>query len=663
MSERNGFEMQMSPGAQPPSGLGDRVLVGLATLVLLAGALIAVGNVLPDPDEIGQASAQPSSRPSRTPRPLPTPAPPRIATVEAADVEITAPPQTYAFSGWVRALEDVVVYSSPDLGGGESGVLKAGEFTYADQADQAPEDPGWLSIQAPLGWIASREGGVERVRRYEYPQARYSGWVGDLAAGPHGFVSLVMPPSDPDHYPPSLVASSVDGSRWQSNEAPFVGPWYGGSVAWGPAGWLAAVGVSDEIHQRVLLWSSSDGQRWSELGMLGGVEREYVARFIGSADGYLLETYPDGRGGSGGPSIWSSSDGLTWRESTSPVLQRPTGDRRLVALQHGYYLSDVGDGPGTSLGAFSPDGLSWSEIESVPDGIDLQLTELDGRLVAVDLDRVTLQVRVWSADREGGTVSWLRESASDAAFAGGVVSALVADGTRAYAFGWDLVTEEPLVWTGDGVHWLRSPLPAAFGGLPARAAAGPTGVVVIGFRHTLRGDNPIFWWRTAVGGWAPEADPLLEAVPDPSGDECPALPGDVLEYTVVDAAAVVACHGDVPISFRAYSTPCPDCWGTMEGDPRPAWLLNPSGDQLFLSPQPDGGWTGTAVLSPSIAGPHPEWRGAWIEVTGHFDDEAAATCHRDPTPDEVSFWAGQVASIEQCRLTFVVTAVTPVDGP
>jgi hypothetical protein len=247
---------------------------------------------------------------------------------------------------------------------------------------------------------------------------------------------------------------------------------------------------------------------------------------------------------------------------------------------------------------------------------------------------------------------------------GGVVGQLVSDGTRLFAFGWDLATEEALVWTRDGQQWVRSSLPDSFGGIPMVAAAGPRGSVVVGYRRSLRGDNPVFWHRSATGRWLPEADPILVGVPDPSGDDCPALPDEFLEYIVVDAAAVVSCHGAKPITFRAYSVVCNGCSGTMEGNPAPAWLLNPQTDQLWLSPDDvHTDWTSTAVLDPSLVPRDPAWTRAWLEVTGHFDDPAAATCQREPVADEIAYWYGVQSFIDQCRMTFVVTDVTVISPP
>lgn len=666
MTDRDRFELDMSPGMEPQSGLGDRALVGLALLVLVGAAVIAVSKVLPDPDQVAQGSEAPSSSAERTPRPGPTPKPPRVATVQEPDVEISPQQPTYQFYGWVRALNDIVIRYEPNPDATEMGVLKKDEIASASSQEHPEDGSGWLLLEESGGWIATVVGGVEQVRRYEYPRYEYSGNINSIVAGPDGFVASVIPPASSDAYGQSARAAiSTDGAHWRSAGEPLVDSWSGGWIAWGPAGWLAATYVTDESNGRIWIWSSGDGFQWTRLGVLAGID-EYVIQLLGNDDGYLLETY-DGRrdGGSSSGSLWSSTDGQTWVESQDPVLSgRGYGERRIVALDHGYYLSDGDVRVSSNLtAAYSADGQAWTELDNGPDGVGLQLTDFGGGIVAIDLNRSSLAPRVWSATVADGQLSWIRESAADAAFQGAVVRQLVSDGTRLYAFGWDNANEEPLVWTGNGLHWLRSSLPDSFGGIPIVAAAGESGVVVVGSRQSLRGANPIFWHRTATGQWLPESEPILAVVPDPT-TECQDLPDEFLEYAVIDQAAAISCHGARPFTFRAFSVECRDCFGEMEGNPEPAWLLNPKQGQLFLgTSETTNNWSSTAVLGPSLIPPDPAWTGSWLEVTGHFDDPAASTCRVEPRADSIQWWTGLRPLVDQCRMTFVVTGVQVVSGP
>ena len=662
MSGRDPFDLvELSPAEQPPSGFGDRFLVGLALVVLVGGGLIAVANALPDADETAQASP---SEPARSVRPIPTPQPPRVATVESPDIEFAPDvPQRYAFDGWIRASVDLVIRTYPQLDAPEIGVLKADDVAYASQQDQPADEPGWLNLQETAGWVATIAGGEPLAHRYEWPQVRGSGWIQSVSAGPNGFVAMVAPPSNPYVYDYPRPAISTDGASWHATgSAPF-GRWYAPPPAWGPAGWLVAARASDAIENqvRVLIWSSPDGLRWTRLGMIGEVDRDYVVQVIGSDHGYLMETQSD----QGRSTFWSSVDGHTWRESTDPIINGPIyTQRQFWGVAGGFYLSDVPSGGVTdpSLAAYSADGLTWSKMAG-PNGVNLRLTGFEGGIVAFDIGQTTQATRVWSAAITNGQLVWQHHSELDQAFADAVVTQVVSDGNRAFAFGWDRSTEDPLVWTRTGMQWLRSALPGSFGGLPVLAAGSDGRVVVVGNRHSLRGDNPIVWHRTAGGGWLPEPDPMLELVPDPPADDCPALPTDYLEFMVIDSAAVISCYGPAPITFRAYSASCYQCGGEQEGNPQPAWLINSSMNALYLAPDENsGGWSSTAVLAPDLT-LDTAWTNAWIDVTGHFDDPAAATCHIEPTIDMIQWWSGQQSTIDQCRQTFVVTGVTVATGP
>lgn len=661
MTDPDLSRLEMSQGTQPPSGTGERILVGLAAIALVGGLLIAVANAVANDDEVAAASQSPSVAPVRTPRPTPTPAPARVAIVQEPEVEIAPVEQPYEFNGWIRAMSDLVIRSSPALEAMEIGVLKMDEILQVSQQNRPDDEAGWLFLAERQGWVQTVADGEQLAQFYEYPRFRSSGWVNSLTAGPEGFVATLTPTADPYSYEPPAPAISGDGVRWRlANSSPF-GSWFG-SVAWGPAGWLAAGYVSDASRGRIVLWSSPDGLRWSRLGMLAGVENEYLGQLLGSDRGYLLETYPERGPGGNGPGLWSSTDGLTWNESVDLILRRSTFiERRIVAIARGFYMFDANlIGPHPAL--FSADGERWSEVVDGPNGPGLQVTAYRDGIVAIDA-REKAAPHVWAGSVAKGRLAWSRRAESDSAFRGGVVTQLVSDGSSIFAFGWDWATQEPLVWTRETEHWLRTPLPERFGGTPLMAAAWPGGVVVVGHRPSLRGENPVFWHRTAVGGWLPEPDPVMPEIPDPPADQCSALPTDFLAFSVVDVGATIACHGAAPITFRAWSVECAGCSGYYGGRAEPAWLLNPEANQLYLSPKETfGDWQSTVVLGPSLT-PDRSWTSNWVEVTGHFDDPAARSCRVEPSVEELAWWPGPRSVIDQCRLTFVVTDVRIVSGP
>ena len=661
MAGRDPFELvEVSPGAEPPSGIGDRVLVGLALIALVGGALIAVTNALPDADELAEASIEPSA-PVRTPRPAPTPIPPRVIAVERRDV--VAEPITYAptFSGWIRANVDLVIRYSPEPNGLERGMLLQGEVAYADQGDEQAGEAGWLALQPPHeGWIASVDGENQLVERYQQPTYITSGYVRSVTAGPDGFVALVWPPGDSFSYHNSYPVASLDGVTWQSGSSTaFAGSELIG-VAWGSAGWLAVSNTNGPDQNEISLWTSHNGLAWSPLGIMAGMQGAYALQISASDRAYLLETSTY-RGDSN--TLWSSADRLTWRESVKHgVDPGNTGWGRTNAFSAGFYRWN-GDQTDVRIvpAAFSQDGETWSRVEDGPSGVNRPMTSIEDRILAIDVDPQTMAPRVWVGTVAGDTLLWRHDSSADASFAGAVVTQLVTAGQRALAFGWDRSTEEPLTWSGDGHRWLRESLPESFGGPPQLAAAGGSGVVLVGHRPTLRGDNPIFW-RLTARGWEAEAEPVLELVPDPSTDACPAPPSDFLAFSVIDHAAAIVCFGDAPITFRAWSVSCEGCYGTGPGAYRPDWLANPIANQLLLSPiEENTGWWTSVVVDPSLA-MDSSWTETVLEITGHFDDPAAATCHYEPAAQELSYWSGQRSFIDQCRQSFVVTAVSVVSS-
>jgi hypothetical protein len=53
----------------------------------------------------------------------------------------------------------------------------------------------------------------------------------------------------------------------------------------------------------------------------------------------------------------------------------------------------------------------------------------------------------------------------------------------------------------------------------------------------------------------------------------------------------------------------------------------------------------------------PAWAGAWLDLTGHFDDVESSTCHYEPVPADIAYWGGPQSVINGCRQAFVVTGV------
>ncbi|HEX9765620.1 MAG TPA: hypothetical protein VGA36_02580, partial [Nitriliruptorales bacterium] len=310
----------------------------------------------------------------------------------------------------------------------------------------------------------------------------------------------------------------------------------------------------------------------------------------------------------------------------------------------------------------------WSSVpaDEGPRGANLKVAVLDGLVIGMGTNTADGAIQVWTGTAFGNDLIWGSGGPAIGLPSGVGLAGLASDGQRAVALVWQRSTDEPGAWTStDGISWTQARLPdGGFGGIPRVLAVGPTGVVTVGSRATLRGTNPIFW-REVGGSWVPEPDPLYDVVPDPSTDSCGPPIRDALDFVVRDRDLAVACHGDAPLTIRAYSVRCPQCLGPPQpGMMTPQWLASPSSNLLFLSPSvTTDGWSGdTAVLHPDL-GMDLAWLDAWVELTGHFDDPEAASCLWDYSVFDEEYYSGQRWVVDECRRRFVVTSVTVVEGP
>jgi hypothetical protein len=132
----------------------------------------------------------------------------------------------------------------------------------------------------------------------------------------------------------------------------------------------------------------------------------------------------------------------------------------------------------------------------------------------------------------------------------------------------------------------------------------------------------------------------------------------------LEPAIAVACFGDEPLSFVAWSGECNGCWD--EGAPEAAgdWLRQPARFFMLIPYEGDmdSGWWRQAVPHPTLAW-DDEWSGTWLRITGHFADPEAQRCGAGPSAGEEEWWEGPEANLHWCRQTFVVTVADPVRAP
>ncbi|MDQ2941876.1 MAG: hypothetical protein M3R05_06780 [Chloroflexota bacterium] len=662
MSDQHELRLEPTEGTRTGGPPGERFVVGLALFALFAGLLIALGNFIGQRAAVSSAgSPRPSPTASSTPAwPVSTPRLLREVTVQPGAAPTQAPTQQ-TFTGGIRAKADLIIRANPEVNAIQFGVLAQGALAFAEEMpDPPPGKLGWLHILAPepQGWVATTEGGAQLVVRLGSAPAPVSGDIWAMVGGGDRFLAVGWPAVTSTQPLEPLIAASADGDAWQIADLP-ASAGYGAAVSWGPAGWLALTLIGDHPSgSTAWVWHSNDGISWTALGTMSDAGT-YPSQFVSSDAGYLLAATA-GRGPD--TTLWFSEDGLTWRETADAGMASGAWVR-LAAGPNGFYAWDMqGQQPADkAAAAYSANARTWAPVIGGPEGPSAQIVAVGAEWVGVDDDPVRGLHRVWIGEVKGDRLSWRRES-DEGAFGDGVVTTMVSDGRRAVAFGWDRSTELPVAWIREGTTWTQSPLPHAFGGLPRIAAAGPSGVVLVGYRPTLRGQNPVFWHLAADGSWTPEADPLLTVVADPSSDECGPAPATAADFLVLDHALAVACLGDTPLTFRAWSVEC-SCFSDAPPGGVPAWLATPGSNQLALSPiESFDGWWAPAVLDPSLKQDRA-WRLAWLEVTGHFDDPAAAGCRLTPSRDDVASYQGRQSVIDSCRQQFVVTSVVPVPGP
>lgn len=122
----------------------------------------------------------------------------------------------------------------------------------------------------------------------------------------------------------------------------------------------------------------------------------------------------------------------------------------------------------------------------------------------------------------------------------------------------------------------------------------------------------------------------------------------------------VACYGNTPLTFDAtwYGGGVADC----PAAPEPAWLacssfsLQAAGDTRKVGAPQLG-----VAIDPSASLSIPSGPFAQVQVTGHYDDPAAESCRETQLGGGATSLAPAAQMIDQCRRTFVVTEVVPLD--
>ncbi len=429
--------------------------------------------------------------------------------------------------------------------------------------------------------------------------------VHSLAGGPDGWVALSF-----GHGGTSFVTFSPDGRTWKDSTMP------GSAVAHGPGGWV--------VTNSNLLSRSADGMNWDNVVELGSDTA--MTAITGSDAGYVAYE----RGGS---QLMASRDGITWTDVTPPGAAG-TAD-----------VDIVGD---RVLALFSSEGSSVS----------------------------TVQFGVFLGG--SGTVTW-EEAAPEAVDGNAFGIHSIAVGPEGLlAVGWNVADLTPAAWeSSNGDEWTRLNLAVdALGGsvaaTPAWGAGGwvalgtapdgagaapPSGIVRRG--AALDGTAQALWASTDGGLWERTVTIAYDG-PTPSCPPAAEVTTLVLEYL---GAFARDCLGDESMIITGW-TPEPlglggCCWPIAD----PTWLAGPY-PSSFLAPArtAEAAFSLGLYLPPGLSVGKSE-AGTKLEVVGHFDDPAAATCRRTPGDYPADYLEAPRVTRNDCASRFVVESVTVLEEP
>lgn len=477
--------------------------------------------------------------------------------------------------------------------------------------------------------------------------------------------------------------TSTDGAHWRRHWLD--GSTFGGGmpravVAGGPGfvalGWNVTPKLDTEL---VVVWTSPDGVVWQPDPDPSGHMPTGAQGIASTGSSIVVATCCDTTGVSGRPFFRTSTNGITWVETRMPTADN-AGVLHLAANASGYLataLVDEASAPdGRAPAAWrSTDGRTWVRDPAIDQGLRKPLTGVSD--IQGSGDGFTI------ADDSGG---YLR---------------LGPDGSVApieppARYGYPLGGPAGPAWLGtpDGgtcaSAWVRAPDTWRAVLTDTRGCAGPTPAsspsLMIAF--ALRGLAQADGWlwvspETGTSGetaWAirpansvPVVDPPAGPAPVPpttafpvvptgplkASAPCPAGPVTIAKIVATDANDRVACFGSRQLTFRAWVVDPGVGYGGACLQVNPTWLQEcVLPDWLLASNR-----TGTGEIHGQLhALKRPDATGdltgvsRWVDVTGHFDDPAAATCQVEagPSPGEPPVaWF-----VLQCREQFVVTRIS-----
>jgi hypothetical protein len=453
--------------------------------------------------------------------------------------------------------------------------------------------------------------------------------------------------------------TSSDGSTWQRHwldGATFGGGMPQAVVAGGPGfvafGWI----VSTDLDPSAVVWTSPDGVQWTldpdPTGHLGG-HVDQVAATPNSIVAWAC-CRSDGNG-----ILSTSTDGIAWRPSVLP----DAGDVGQVwlAAAGGTYLvvSGVSAGAGgTGMLAWrSTDGLTWTH----DGGLERDLRSLTG------VWSVLAAGRGFAIADDGGGLHLVNDDGSLPAIVPPFTYGSFAGG--AAGLGWIGPPDEDACVTAavrTASSW-RTYAPGSgdcpTSGLPERRIAVPDGWLVV---DRPAGSASDVVWALRPSGSVRSVDPpsVVDAPPASSIPElavggivarttCPNTP-TIEALIALDGNDRVGCYGSRDVSFRAWIVDPGEGYGGTCPQISPSWLQVCVLPDWWLSAGKSAEGSLDGLKRPDATG-DLAGVGRWVNVTGHFDDPAAATCRLAVGDGAAEDLPPAGWFVLQCRMRFVVT--------
>lgn len=659
-----------------PRATGMIVLATAAVLVLVAVVMVAaavyapraVGEPGSTPTPTPLPSPSASVTPSATPSPSATSAP--TATVEPSPTTAVSPEPTPVVAAATVDQPFAAVVLVDDLrvreeagDGTPVASLEAGQVVAVHGEAQEVDGVDWYFVEADgdsHGWVSAGPPADPYLELHRPLARQLPAFVEDMVGTPAGYLAWGVDARRSDAVATRFVAVSADGVDWQRgalpmspDEAAYL------HVAHGPAGWVL-VAMSSDPMAPAGVWRSGDGLAWEQID--ASIPADVVPQhLVGTSSGYVL-TVSDDRPAFSRAMVFTSSDGVAWRQ-LDPDL---AFGLRLARLRDGF----VAYGEGESNDVFvrvSADGRTWA---TAPDlslaGLGgtplLEVIEGDLLIVSTGFGGEAAERRIWRSGSDGA-FAWERQTEMEALFGDQSLVMFESDGDSMIAAGQRFTDGAERWWrSDDGRRWEPiEPAGTRLADMRSVLVTGPNGFVGVTNELTPAGPNPRFVGTQTGVDWGIAATNVLGTVDSAVVGSCPEEPVTMLEWLAVPGAVGAECFGSSPITFAAWHTDAGGCGGFAPGRYEPSWLASPfASARLILTPtEATWGGCGSAVLAPD-APPLPATQ-QWVEVTGHWDDPAAAECRYVPDPAYPMPVEWGLAF--RCRTSFVATSVVPITEP